>query len=144
MLRRTLFTSALAAGFGLAASAKAVPLPRVVYHLSDAGRVAFVLGNIANHYEGMGGASSVVIALVIHGPALAPFAKARAAEDDHALEKALAALMQSGLDAYACSHTMRAMKMALDDLLPGFKVAEKGGVVRLAELQGEGYAYLRP
>jgi hypothetical protein len=28
--------------------------------------------------------------------------------------------------------------------LPGFIVAEKGGVVRLAELQSQGYAYLRP
>jgi Domain of unknown function (DUF1791). len=32
----------------------------------------------------------------------------------------------------------------LDDLTPGFVVAEKGGVVRLAELQQQGYAYLRP
>ena len=29
-------------------------------------------------------------------------------------------------------------------LLPGFIVADKGGVVRLAELQSQGYVYLRP
>jgi uncharacterized protein len=29
-------------------------------------------------------------------------------------------------------------------LLPGFIVAERGGVVRIAELQSQGYLYLRP
>jgi uncharacterized protein len=39
---------------------------------------------------------------------------------------------------------MDAMKLTLADLLPGFGLADKGGVVKLAELQGQGYAYLRP
>jgi intracellular sulfur oxidation DsrE/DsrF family protein len=32
----------------------------------------------------------------------------------------------------------------LKDLVPGFVSADRGGVVRLAELQAKGYAYLRP
>jgi hypothetical protein len=44
----------------------------------------------------------------------------------------------------ACSNTMRSQKIALADLLPGFVTAEKGGVVRIAELQSQGYLYLRP
>jgi intracellular sulfur oxidation DsrE/DsrF family protein len=39
---------------------------------------------------------------------------------------------------------MRAQNVTLKNLLPGFVSAEQGGVVRLAELQAEGYAYLRP
>ncbi len=39
---------------------------------------------------------------------------------------------------------MRAQKITLADLLPGFVKAEQGGVVRLVELQSMGYAYLRP
>jgi intracellular sulfur oxidation DsrE/DsrF family protein len=39
---------------------------------------------------------------------------------------------------------MRAQKITLGDLLPGFVSAEKGGVVRIAELQSQGYLYLRP
>jgi intracellular sulfur oxidation DsrE/DsrF family protein len=39
---------------------------------------------------------------------------------------------------------MRGQNVTLKDLLPGFAVAEKGGVVLIAELQGQGYAYLRP
>jgi uncharacterized protein len=34
--------------------------------------------------------------------------------------------------------------VTLGDLLPGFVKADEGGVVRLAELQAEGYVYLRP
>ena len=33
---------------------------------------------------------------------------------------------------------------ATRDLLPGFVAADKGGVVRIAELQSRGYLYLRP
>jgi intracellular sulfur oxidation DsrE/DsrF family protein len=53
-------------------------------------------------------------------------------------------LAKSGLQLNACINTMRAQDVTLKDLLPGFIVADKGGVVRLAELQSQGYAYLRP
>jgi uncharacterized protein len=39
---------------------------------------------------------------------------------------------------------MAAQNVTLRDLLPGFIGAEKGGVVRLAELQSQGYQYRRP
>ncbi|MGB7254640.1 MAG: hypothetical protein WBC94_13635, partial [Xanthobacteraceae bacterium] len=53
-------------------------------------------------------------------------------------------LKSSGLEPYACINTMRAQNVTLKDLLPGFAVADKGGVVKLADLQARGYAYLRP
>jgi intracellular sulfur oxidation DsrE/DsrF family protein len=95
MDRRNIAKAALASVVGLSAGGHAraaggIANPKVVYHLSDLDKVSFVLGNITNHYEGMGGPDKVTIALVVHGPAL------------------------------------------------------KGGVVRIAELQGQGYAYLRP
>ena len=39
---------------------------------------------------------------------------------------------------------MEAQNITLSDLLPGFVVADKGGVVRIAELQSQGYVYLKP
>jgi intracellular sulfur oxidation DsrE/DsrF family protein len=39
---------------------------------------------------------------------------------------------------------MKSQNITLRDLLPGFVSADKGGVVRLAELQSQGYFYLRP
>lgn len=114
---------------------------KVVYHLSDLDKVDFVFGNIHNHYVGMGGRAHVRIALVVHGPALKAFHQATATPE---AVKRVTELRDQGLQLNACINTMRAQNVTLKDLLPGFIVAEKGGVVRLAELQSQGYSYLRP
>jgi intracellular sulfur oxidation DsrE/DsrF family protein len=145
MLRRTLLQLACAtvpiAPFVEPARAATTDGAKVVYHLADLDKVGFVLGNIGNHYDGMGGPENVTIALVVHGPALKAFRAADAAPD---VTQQTAARAKSGLQLNACIHSMQALNITLDDLLPGFTVADKGAVVRLAELQGQGYAYLRP
>jgi len=62
------------AAFRVSEASASDELPRVVYHLSDKEKVQFVLGNIENHYKGMGGPDKVKIALVANGPALTAFA----------------------------------------------------------------------
>ena len=114
---------------------------KVVYHLSDADKVNFVLGNIQNHIDGVGGPDHVTIALVIHGPALKAFHWAQANPD---VSKRIGDFSKDGVELAACGNTMKAQNITLTDLLPGFVSAEKGGVVRLAELQSQGYLYLRP
>lgn len=144
MLRRDIFRAGLAGAagiFGLSRANAATPEGRlkVAYHLSDADKVNFVLGNIKNHYEGTGG--NVDIVLVVHGPALAAF-KAKGASG--AVSSRFAGLVQQGLVPQACGNTLHGMDITLTDLLAGFALAEKGGVVKLAELQHQGYVYLRP
>lgn len=124
-----------------AAAAVAAEFGKAVYHLSDLDKIDFVLGNIHNHYAGMGGPDHVRIALVVHGPALKAFHQATATPDAVRHVTELKAL---GLELNACINTMRAQNVTLQDLLPGFIVAERGAVVRLAELQSQGYSYLRP
>jgi uncharacterized protein len=114
---------------------------KVAYHLSDLDKVAFVLGNIGNHYKGVGGPDKVNIVLVVHGPALKAFQTASASPD---LARHVGEFAKSGLQLNACGNTMRAQQVTLKDLLPGFLAADQGGVVRLAELQAQGYVYLRP
>lgn len=65
--------SALGAAFGASRAQAATEAGpgnklKVVYHLSDAEKVNFVLGSIQNHIDGVGGPDHVTIALVIHGP----------------------------------------------------------------------------
>jgi intracellular sulfur oxidation DsrE/DsrF family protein len=156
MYRRNILTGALSGIGGLIAGAfggtranaaptgAAPPSPdkaKVVYHLSDLDKVSFVLGNIRNHFDGMGGADKVAIALVVHGPALKAF-YASAANPD--LAHRVGEFAKTGLELNACGNTMQALKITLTDLLPGFIEAERGGVVRIAELQSMGYVYLRP
>jgi len=149
MHRRNMLWSAFSAlGAALAASradAATDPAPtgklKVVYHLSDLDRVGFVLGNIQNHLDGVGGPDHVTLALVVHGPALRAFSAAAANPD---LSRHVGQFARDGIELAACGNTMKAQNMTLKDLLPGFVSADKGGVVRIAELQSQGYLYLRP
>ena len=84
MNRRNIFRSILAAATGAVAaraSAQTSDVPRVVYHVTDLDKVGFVLGNIKNHFEGVGGPDKVKIAVVVHGPALKAFHRQGALAD---------------------------------------------------------------
>ena len=150
--RNMLLRAVTAVGAALAASRagaatespaqdKSQDMLKVVYHLSDFDKVSFVIGNIQNHFDGVGGPDHVTIVLVVHGPALRAFQSAQATPD---LAQHVGRLSKAGLALAACGNTMRSQKIGLADLLPGFVAADKGGVVRIAELQSQGYLYLRP
>ncbi len=148
MHRRNLFRAALAsfgavvAGAAVSKAQAAAPdKTKVVYHLNEFDRVQFVLGNIENHFEGVGGPDKVTIALVVHGPALKAF---HAASANPEVKARLASFAKSGVELDACGNTMKGQKVTLADLLPGFVSLDRGGVVRIAELQSQGYVYLRP
>jgi intracellular sulfur oxidation DsrE/DsrF family protein len=144
MDRRNIFRSAVAAtaaafaAKGAAAQDKPAALHRAAYHLSDLDKVAFVLGNLRNH---MDGAHEAQLIVVINGAALRAFHKAGAFPDT---VTRVGAFIKAGVRFEACANTMAGQNVKLTDLLPGFAIAEKGGVVRLAELQHQGWAYLRP
>jgi intracellular sulfur oxidation DsrE/DsrF family protein len=146
--RNILWAAASAVGAAFAASragaateAPATKKLKVVYHLNDLDKVSFVVGNIQNHLDGVGGPDNVTIALVVHGQALRAF-HASAANPD--LTKHIRQFAKAGLELAVCGNTMKSQKVGLADLLPGFIVADQGGVVRIAELQSQGYLYLRP
>lgn len=148
MHRRSILWGTLSAiGAALAASradaaGEAPPQKlKVVYHLDDLDKVNFVIGNIQNHLDGVGGPGNVTIALVVHGQALKAFHSAAANPD---LAKHVGQFARDGIELAACGNTMKSQHIGLKDLLSGFVAAERGGVVRLAELQSQGYVYLRP
>ena len=139
--RRGLFAGLLAAaGAPIAAKADEKKL-RVVYHLADVNKVAFVLGNMQNHVKGVGGPDKITLALVVHGPALAAFKRD---DGNVAVSDPMAVLLKDGVGFHACGNTLKGMKLSVGDLLDGFAEVPEGGVVRLAALQGEGWVYLRP
>ena len=78
---------------------------------------------------------------MVHGQALRAFHSASA---NPALSKRVGQFSKAGLELAVCGNTMKSQNVTLKDLLPGFIVAERGGVVRIAELQSQGYLYLRP
>lgn len=149
MHRRNLLWGALSAIGGAFAASRAnaateTPTTgklKVVYHLNDLDKVNFVLGNIQNHFDGVGGPDHVTIALVVHGQALKAFHAASANPD---VSKRVGQFSKAGMEMAACGNTMKSQHVTVSELLPGFVAADKGGVVRIAELQSQGYLYLRP
>ncbi|NEX18545.1 MAG: hypothetical protein C1943_18590 [Halochromatium sp.] len=113
----------------------------VVYHVSDEDKVGFVLNNIQNHINGIGGPEKINIVLVSHGPAVKRFNDIEAV---NRVRENVAKLQEQGVTFEACANTLTALNLEPDELLSGFVIAEQGGVTRIAELQSEGYVYLRP
>ena len=143
--RRGLFKSALFGAFGLAAApgraADASRASKIVYHLVDAERVGLALGNLRNHVAGSGGPGAARFACVVLGPALKTF---RRVGGDLGAAEDMRGRIADGVVFYACANTLRAQGWTLADLQPGFQLAERGGVTLIADLQVQGYAYLRP
>ena len=140
-LTRIIAGSALLALAAIATVAMAGEKQRVVYHVADADKVMFALNNMRNHIKGVGGPENVELVLVVHGPGLEVFHDIEATDN---LRKAVAGLQELGVEFDACGNTMRAQDVQTDELIPGFIRVDQGGVVRIAELQQQGYLYIRP
>lgn len=113
----------------------------VVYHVSEAEKVPFVVNNIQNHIDGVGGPENVHIVLVAHGPAVNGFNDIEATDR---VRNGLAKLRDEGVELAMCGNTLKGFGVTLDELLPGFVEVPEGGVTKIAELQSKGYVYIRP
>lgn len=113
----------------------------VVYHLADEDKVAFVLNNMRNHIDGVGGPQNVKLVLVMHGQVVKAFSDIDAVDKVRSSVKALQA---DGVEVDVCANSLKVNKLAMSDMLPGLMEASAGGVVRIAELQSQGYVYIRP
>ena len=114
---------------------------KVVYHLADEDKAGFVLNNIRNHIDGMGGPDRVQIVLVMHGPVVKSFGDIDAVDR---VRNDVKALQADGVEVDVCANSLKAFNLKLDELLPGLVEARASGVVRIAELQSQGYLYIRP
>ena len=140
-VRVSLAVVALVLGLFAATQAAAAEKQRVVYHVADENKVNFALNNIRNHIVGVGGKGNVEIVLVVHGPALKAFHDIQAMDE---LRANVASLLADDVQFNACGNTMRAQQVETNELVPGFIRVDQGGVVRIAELQQEGFLYIRP
>jgi intracellular sulfur oxidation DsrE/DsrF family protein len=113
----------------------------VVYHISDEDKVGFALNNIQNHIDGVGGPEKINIVLVAHGPAVRRFHDIEAV---NRVRENVAKLQEQGVTFEACARTLELINFDRDELLEGFLIAEQGGVTRIADLQSQGYVYIRP
>lgn len=97
--------------------------------------------NVSNYYESKG--DDVIVELVAYGPGVHMF---RTDTSPVAERISTMALEIEGLHFTACANTIRAMtaKAGKDIVLMSEAEIVPSGVVRLIELQEQGYAYVRP
>jgi intracellular sulfur oxidation DsrE/DsrF family protein len=116
---------------------------RIVYQLNEPGvdKAKFVLGNMQNHIKGVGWENIEAVELVVFGPALQTFVTN---DIDPAVKQAVERLQTHGVIFGACGNTMKNLNVTLEQLPEGVKRLSQGGVVRLMELEEEGYINIRP
>jgi len=117
---------------------------KVVYHVDgkDPDVAKYALALIHKHIEAEGGPQHIDIKLVIHGPALPLFDKDKI---DPELKKKFDLILEDGAHAEMCQVSMKLFGKSLEDLIPGLEATlHPVAVKRIADLQAQGYLYIKP
>jgi intracellular sulfur oxidation DsrE/DsrF family protein len=115
---------------------------KAFFHLteSDPAKASAVLTNIQNFVEVLGWGNIEALELVVHGPGLRPFI---AKGIDPEVKAKVEALLTGGMRMGACEITMRRQGIKREELIEGLTPIPSG-VVRVMELEEQGFAYIRP
>lgn len=138
---------ALAVGIGLAIDpvpAMAKDKVKVLYHIdgNDLATATYAMALINKHIEAEGGPENIDVKVVVHGPALTLFEEDSV---DPKLKAKLKAAMDKGASAEMCQVSMKLFGTPLEKLVAGFIPTEHPvAVKRIADLQQQGYIYIKP
>lgn len=138
---------ALAVGIGFVmdpATALAKEKIKVLYHVDgkDLATATYAMALINKHIEAEGGPENIDVKLVVHGPALELF---KADSVDPKLKAKLKSALDKGIDAEMCQVSMKLFGTPLEKLVAGFQPTEHPvAVKRIADLQQQGYIYIKP
>ena len=117
---------------------------KVLYHVDgkDPEVAKYALALINKHIDAEGGPDKIDVELVVHGPALELFEKDRM---DPEMTKRFDQIIEKGVKAEMCQVSMKAFGKTIDNLAKGFVATlHPVAVKRIADLQKEGYLYIKP
>ena len=117
---------------------------KVLYHIdgTDVGVAKYAMALINKHMEAEGGPDKIDIKVVVHGPALKLFDRETV---DPVLKKKLAMIIDKGVQPEMCQVSMKLFNKPLESLASGFvPTAHPVAVKRIADLQEQGYLYIKP
>jgi intracellular sulfur oxidation DsrE/DsrF family protein len=117
---------------------------KVLYHVDgkDPEVAKYALALINKHIDAEGGPDKIDVELVVHGPALELFEKDKM---DPEMTKRFDQIMEKGAKAEMCQVSMKAFGKTVDNLAKGFVATlHPVAVKRIADLQKEGYLYIKP
>jgi intracellular sulfur oxidation DsrE/DsrF family protein len=128
----------------LAAETPAKDKVKVLYHVDgkDLEVAKYAMALINKHIDAEGGPDKIDVELVVHGPALELFDKDKM---DPELKKRFEQIVEKGVHAEMCQVSMKLYNKTLDNLVKGFVATlHPVAVKRIADLQKEGYIYIKP
>lgn len=117
---------------------------KVLYHVDgkDPEVAKYALALINKHIEAEGGPDKIDVKLVVHGPALALFEQGKM---DPELSKRFDTIIDKGAHAEMCQVSMKMYNTPLEKLAKGFEpTGHPVAVKRIADLQQQGYIYIKP
>ena len=117
---------------------------KVLYHIdgSDVGTAKYAMALINKHIEAEGGLDKIDVKVVVHGPALMLFDRETV---DPVLKAKLKKILDIGVEPEMCQVSMKLFNRPLDKLTPGFQpTGHPVAVKRIADLQEQGYLYIKP
>ena len=135
---------ALSTGQAHAAEGQAKDKVKVLYHVDgkDPEVAKYALALINKHIDAEGGPDKIDIELVVHGPALELFERDKM---DAEMTKRFDQIIEKGAKAEMCQVSMKAFGKTIDNLAKGFVATlHPVAVKRIADLQKEGYLYIKP
>jgi intracellular sulfur oxidation DsrE/DsrF family protein len=140
MKRRSLRSLAAATVLALAASAAAAQ-EKVVYHVSDTAQQALgALRNVRNHLDVDPKAS---ITVVTHAFGVDFLMEGMKDRNENAFAATVAALVARGVKFEVCEITLKNRNLKREQFIQEAEFTPSG-VVRIAKLQREGAAYIKP
>ena len=117
---------------------------KVLYHVEgkDPEVAKYALALINKHIDAEGGPDKIDVELVVHGPALELFEKDKM---DAEMTKRFDQLIEKGVKAEMCQVSMKFFGKTIDYLAKGFVATmHPVAVKRIADLQQQGYLYIKP
>lgn len=149
--RKPFLIFALVVGLAIAGGLAIAPAPamakekiKVLYHVDgkDLATATYAMALINKHIEAEGGPENIDVKLVVHGPALELF---KADTVDPKLKAKLKSALDKGIDAEMCQVSMKLFGTPLEKIVAGFQPTEHPvAVKRIADLQQQGYIYIKP
>lgn len=117
---------------------------KVLYHVDgkDPDVAKYALALINKHIEAEGGPENIDVELIVHGPALELFEADRM---DPEMKKRFDQVIEKGVHAEMCQVSMKLFGKPLEKLAKGFVATlHPVAVKRIADLQQQGYLYIKP
>jgi len=147
----------LAAGLALAATANAVDTSKpakngykqqkVVYHVDDIAMAGAAFRNVKNHLNALGDENADIIVVTHSSGAFAMVDGAMGKKDKdgkpYDFRDQIASLANRGVKFEICENTIRGKKIPKEKINEFAKIVPSG-VAQIAQLEQDGYVYLRP